>query len=163
DVDELPSADLLKFEKELLGFYITSHPLTEHQMALEHYSTTSTRDAVNLSEGSEVTIGGMINRVKKTVTKTGRSAGMQMANITLEDLEGQIDCTIWAEQLENLVKRFPDMVAMESIVFVKGKIDKRRETPCLIVNDMLPVSEAVTKLTTAIAVKLDRAKHNADT
>src|SRR5262249_52646427 len=88
-VDELPSADLLKFEKELLGFYITSHPLTEHQNSLEQYSTATTRETMHLSEGSEVTIGGMINRVKKSVTKMGRSAGMQMANITLEDLEGQ--------------------------------------------------------------------------
>jgi DNA polymerase-3 subunit alpha len=116
-----------------------------------------------MGEGTEVMIGGMINRVKKSVVKNGRSAGMQMANITLEDLEGQIDCTIWAEQLADFVKRYPDMVAMESIVFVRGKIDKRRETPCLIVNDMLPVNEAVAKLTTAVAVKLDRARHSPQT
>jgi DNA polymerase-3 subunit alpha len=163
DVEELPSADLLKFEKELLGFYITSHPLTDHQNALEQFSTATTREALNMAEGTEVTIGGMINRVKKSVTKTGRSAGMQMANITLEDLEGQIDATIWAEQLADLAKRFPDMVALESIVFVKGKIDRRRETPCLIVSEMLPVSDAFAKLTTAIAVKIDRARHSIQT
>jgi DNA polymerase-3 subunit alpha len=163
DVEELPSADLLKFEKELLGFYITSHPLTEHQMALEQYTTATTRDAMNIGEGTEITIGGMINRVKKTVTKTGRSAGMQMANITLEDLEGQIDCTIWAEQFADFAKRYPEMIAMESIVFVKGKIDRRRETPCIIVNDMMPISDAIGKLTTAIAVKLDRARHSVQT
>jgi DNA polymerase-3 subunit alpha len=163
DVDELPSADLLKFEKELLGFYITSHPLTEHQMAMEQYSTATTREAMNLGEGVEVTIGGMINRVKKSVTRTGRSAGMQMANITLEDLEGQIDCTIWAEQFADLVKRFPDLVSLENIVFVRGKIDRRRETPCIIVNDMLPVTESIPRLTTAIAVKLDRLKHSPQT
>jgi DNA polymerase-3 subunit alpha len=163
NVDELHSADLLKFEKELLGFYITSHPLTEHQTAMEQYSTATTREAMNLGEGTEVTIGGMINRVKKSVTKTGRSAGMQMANITLEDLEGQIDCTIWAEQLADLHKRFPEMVSLENIVFVRGKIDRRRETPCIIVNDMLPVSDSISRLTTAIALKLDRMKHSPDT
>ena len=52
DIDELPDAELLKFEKELLGFYITSHPLTEHQVALEHFSTASTREATGLSEGT---------------------------------------------------------------------------------------------------------------
>src|SRR5690349_16570854 len=83
DMEELPDAELLKFEKELLGFYISSHPLTEHQVALEHFSTASTREAMNCSEGTEVTIGGMINRVKKSVTKNGRSAGMTMAMITL--------------------------------------------------------------------------------
>ena len=163
DVEELPSADLLKFEKELLGFYITSHPLTEHQAALEHYSTATTREAMNLSEGTEVTIGGMISRVKKSVTKNGRSAGMPMAIITLEDLDGQIDGTIWAEQMTEISKKYPEMVQVEQIVFVKGRIDRRRETPCIIVSEMLPVAEAMSKLTTAVAVKFDRAKHSLET
>jgi DNA polymerase-3 subunit alpha len=83
DVDELPETELLKFEKELLGFYITSHPLTEHQSSLENFSTSSTKDALGLGEGVEVTIGGMISRVKKVLTKNGRSAGMPMAIITI--------------------------------------------------------------------------------
>ena len=40
---EFPSAELLKFEKEYLGFYISSHPLTEHQSAIEHVITTTAR------------------------------------------------------------------------------------------------------------------------
>ena len=62
DVDEIDNADLLKFEKELLGFYITSHPLTDQQSAVEHYITASTNEAMHLSEGTEVMIGGMITR-----------------------------------------------------------------------------------------------------
>src|SRR5262249_1413520 len=60
NVPELPSADLLKFEKELLGFYITSHPLTEHQNLMERYTTYSTRESMNCAEGAEVMIGGML-------------------------------------------------------------------------------------------------------
>src|SRR5207302_2997875 len=84
DVEEFKNAELLKMEKELLGFYITSHPLTEHQATLDRYTTASTREAMACSEGTEVMIGGMISRVKKTVTKNGRSAGQHMAIITLE-------------------------------------------------------------------------------
>src|SRR6185436_13829358 len=54
DMAEIASADLLKFEKELLGFYITSHPLTEHQNLMERYTTASTREAMNCNEGTEV-------------------------------------------------------------------------------------------------------------
>ncbi len=159
DVDELPDADLLKFEKELLGFYITSHPLTEHQAALEHYSTASTKEAMLCSEGTEVTIGGMISRVKRSVTKNGRSAGMTMAMITLEDLDGQIDGVLFAETLAEVSKKYPDVVSNESIVFMRGKVDKRRETPSIVVNDMIPVAEAAGRLTTAVAIKLDPARH----
>jgi DNA polymerase-3 subunit alpha len=159
-VDELPDAELLKFEKELLGFYITSHPLTEHQSALEHYSTASTKEATTCSEGTEVTIGGMISRVKKVITKNGRSAGMPMAIITLEDLEGQIDGTLFAETFAEVNQKFPGAVAAESIVFVRGKVDRKRETPSLLVNEVIPVADAVGRLTTAVAIKLDAMRHS---
>ena len=53
----------------------------------------------------------MINRVKKSVTKNGRSAGMSMAMITLEDLEGQIDGVLFAETLADITKRYPESVS----------------------------------------------------
>jgi DNA polymerase-3 subunit alpha len=160
DMAELPDAELLKFEKELLGFYISSHPLTEHQFKLEEYSSASTKEAATLSEGTEITIGGMISRVKKTVTRNGRSAGMPMAILTVEDLEGQIDATIFADSLADIVKRHPDSIAAESIIFLKGKIDRRRETPGILVNDVIPVADSIARLTTAIALKLDPLRHS---
>jgi len=163
DADELADAELLKFEKELLGFYITSHPLTEHQSAIEHYSTASTKDVLTISEGTEVTIGGMINRVKKSLTKNGRSAGQQMAMITVEDLEGQIDAVLFAETLADVLKRYPDCVSPERIVFMRGKVDRRRESPNIIVAEMIPVEEATGRLTTALAIKLEPMRHGSST
>jgi DNA polymerase-3 subunit alpha len=157
DVEELKSAELLKMEKDLLGFYITSHPLTEHQSALDRYTTASTKEAMMCSEGTEVTIGGMNARIKKTVTKNGRSAGQQMAIITLEDLDGQIDGTMFAETYAQVLAKYPDAVSAESIVFVKGKVDKKRETPSLLVNEVIPIADATPRLTTAFVLKLDRA------
>jgi DNA polymerase-3 subunit alpha len=157
NLEEFTSAELLKFEKELLGFYITSHPLTEHQAALGNYSTASTRDAIALSEGTDVTIGGLISRVKRTMTKNGRSAGQPMAIVTLEDLDGQIDGTMFAETLADIVKRYPQAIAAEQIVFLRGKIDKRRETPGLIVNDLIPIDEAISRLTRGIKIEVDAA------
>jgi DNA polymerase-3 subunit alpha len=161
DAAEFEDAELLKFEKELLGFYITSHPLTDHQVNLERFSTASTKEAMLLGEGTEVTVGGMIARVKKVVTKNGRSAGMQMAIITLEDLDGQIDGTMFAETFAEVQAKYPDAIAAERIVFVKGKVDKKKEIPGLIVNEVIPVTDAVARLTTAVCVKLDPARHDA--
>jgi DNA polymerase-3 subunit alpha len=163
DIDELDSAELLKFEKELLGFYITSHPLTEHQTMLERYATASTKEAVLLGDGAEITLCGMINRVKKVMTKNGRSAGKPMAIITMEDLEGQIDGTLFAETFEEVSNKYPGVVANESIVAVRGRVDRKRETPSILVNEVIPISEVVGRLTTAVAVKLDGRMHNAET
>jgi len=160
DLPEIDRAELLKFEKELLGFYITSHPLADHQAELERYGTHSTRQALAAPEGIEVTLGGMIGRIKRTITKNGRSAGQPMAIVTVEDLEGQIDCTLFAETLADVIKRWPDAIKAESILFIRGKIDKRRETPGIIVNDVVPIDQAVSRLTTAVGVELDRSRHN---
>jgi DNA polymerase-3 subunit alpha len=159
NLPELPDAELLKFEKELLGFYITSHPLTEHQTTLSHLSTATTREVATLKEGAEAVIGGMICRVKKSVTKNGRSAGQQMAMITLEDLEGQMDGVIFAENLAEISGKYPNLVANESIVFVRGKIDKRRETPSIVVSDMFPIDLAPGRLSTSVLIKLEPPRH----
>jgi DNA polymerase-3 subunit alpha len=159
DVPELAQADLLKFEKELLGFYITSHPLTEHQSAVERYSTSSTREAINCTEGTEVLIGGMLSAVKATVAKSGRSMGQKWAILELEDLEGKIEGMCFAESYADISNRYPGVLSAERIVFLRGKVDKRRETPCLMVNDVIPIDSAVEKLTTSIGVKLDPTRH----
>jgi DNA polymerase-3 subunit alpha len=162
NVEEFQKAELLKMEKELLGFYITSHPLTDVQVMLERYGTATTKEAMEMNEGVEVMVGGMISRVKKTVTKNGRSAGQQMAIITLEDLEGQIDGTLFAETFASVNARYPEAVAAESIVFVKGKVDKKRQTPSLLVNEVIPLSDAIGRLSTALVLKLDRTQHDAE-
>jgi DNA polymerase III subunit alpha len=159
DLPELPSAELLRMEKELLGFYITSHPLMEHQAVLERYVTATTREARTAQEGSEMTVGGMITRVRRAMTKTGRSAGQPMAMITLEDLEGQIDGVLFSDVLAEANKKSPGAVAAESIVFLRGKVDRRRETPCIVVQDVIPWDAALPRLTRSLLLSLDRARH----
>jgi len=163
NVEELSNAELLKFEKELLGFYITSHPLMQHQMLLEQFTTATTKDILHLPEGREVTVGGMITRVKKAVTKTGRSAGQQMAMITMEDLEGQIDGVIFSETFAEVADKNPGLLANESILFLRGKVDRRRETPSLVVNEVISIEQSIPRFANAIAIKVDRGRHSATT
>jgi DNA polymerase III subunit alpha len=162
DVDEFPKAELLKFEKELLGFYISSHPLTEHQSAIERYTTASTREAMNCAEGVEVTIGGMIAMVKTRIAKSGRSAGQKWAIIALEDLDGKIEGMVFSDAFAEMTQRDPNLLSAERIVFVRGKVDRKRETPCLVVNEIIPVEDAVGRLTTALVLKLDRTRRTVE-
>ena len=162
EIEELPGQDLLRFEKELLGFYISSHPLTDNADMLDRY-TSSTSKEIKASAGiQEVTLGGIITRAKKALTKNGRSAGKQLAMITLEDIDGQIDGVIFAENLEEISAKYPDLVAADSIVFVTGKIDRKREQPSIIISDMFPASESVKRLTRHIALNVEAGRHNAE-
>jgi DNA polymerase III subunit alpha len=98
----------------------------------------------------------MINRLKRTVTKTGRSAGQPMCIVTLEDLEGQIEATIFSEALAQITEKYPKAIGAEQIVFLRGKIDKRRETPGVIVNDVFPIADAMPRLTRSVRVQIDQ-------
>ncbi len=142
DVEEFADAELLKFEKDLLGFYITSHPLTEHAAAIEHFSTASTKEAMNCSEGTEVTLGCMLSAVRSKVAKSGRSAGQRWAIIEMEDLEGKIEGMVFAEAFAHINDKYPGALSTENILFVRGKVDRKRETPSLLVNEVIPMSEA---------------------
>ena len=85
-----------------------------------------------------------------------------MAWVTLEDLEGQIEGVAFAETYAQITEKYPGIVAAEQIVLVKGKVDRRRETPSLVVNEIMPITEAMDKLTTAIVLSLDRQRHGPD-
>lgn len=163
NVDEFEPAELLKMEKELLGFYITSHPLAQQQRWIEKYTTYTTREAANCNEGSEVVIGAMLSGVKTKVAKTGRSAGQRWAILEIEDLDGKIEGMLFAEGYAAITAKYPDLLKAESICFIKAKVDRKRENACLIVNDVIPVHEAIGKLTTAVLLKIDPLQHGAET
>jgi DNA polymerase III subunit alpha len=69
---------------------------------------------------------------------------------------------IFAETLAEIIKKYPDAISAESIVFLRGRIDRRRETPSIVVSEAIPVSESIGRLTTGIAVKLDQSEHPPD-
>jgi DNA polymerase-3 subunit alpha len=82
--------------------------------------------------------------------------------VTLEDLEGQIEGVAFAETYAQICEKYPGIVAAEQIVLVKGKVDRRRETPSLVINEIMPIGEAMDKLTTAVVITLDRQRHGPD-
>ena len=99
-------AEMLAHEKAALGFYVTSHPLSSHEEILRKYSTARTVDLRRYQDGQEVTLGGMISKMRTVVTKQGRNAGSKMAIVTVEDLSGPVEVVRsekWAGRTGNSV------------------------------------------------------------
>jgi DNA polymerase-3 subunit alpha len=162
DVPPWPEMQMLTFEKEVLGFYVTSNPLSQHAEAINDYSTTNTvRLAEGLSEkpggngnGSsekQVIIGGMITKIRYNLTKTGRNAGSKMAVFALEDLQGQVEVVLFPDTLSE----FAPLLVEDSIVFVKGKADYRRERANVIAFELIPLDKAREKLAKGVRIRLD--------
>ncbi len=114
---------LLSWEKELLGLFITSHPLEEIRGLIEHQAT-SISDARKGISGQKVRVGGMISEIKKIITRSGKP----MMFINLEDLSGKMEMIVFAEMIE----KNPNLFEEDKIGFFAGKIDHRDAVPKII-------------------------------
>ena len=150
DVPPMPEAQLLQAEKDTLGFYITGHPLVKYARELDTLSTASCSTLADLAEGSRVVLGGMISTIRQRVTKSGRSAGKKMAILGVEDLGGACECVVFAETYEGLEEKLVE----DAILFIVGSVDRRRETPQIIVDDAIPMDRAIEELTGSVRLRL---------
>ena len=92
-VEEWPQKEMLKFEKETLGFYITAHPLDKYDRELRRIGKLTTADLPAAPDGSQVRLAGVVQAVKLKNNKSGK----RYATFSLEDRDGAVECIIWPE------------------------------------------------------------------
>ncbi len=117
---EFDKSDRLKFEKEMLGLYVSDHPLLGVEAALRRKVDCTVADAQEREDSAMVVLGGVITNLSRKFTKKGD----QMAVFVLEDLDAAIECTVFPRVLMEQGHKLVD----DAIVTVKGRIDKRDET-----------------------------------
>ncbi len=149
-----PEPQMLAYEKEVLGFYVTSNPLSHHAEMINIYSTRNTSELARANGEKQIVIGGMVNKVRYNITKSGRNAGSKMAVFTLEDLQGQVEVVMFPEVLS----RYSDILVPDTVVFVKGKADFRRESPNIIAEELIALDEVREKLAAKVRLRLDAEK-----
>jgi DNA polymerase-3 subunit alpha len=93
DIDEFPENQLVAFEKETIGFYITRHPLSRYEDEIKRHTELDTSALPKLKNGAEVKICGLVSGLKEIVTKKGD----RMAFLTLEDLKGFVEVILFPE------------------------------------------------------------------
>jgi DNA polymerase-3 subunit alpha len=115
-----PESERLRAEKEALGFFLTGNPLSEYEDQLARVTTHASR-ALRQDVPAQVTVGGLVTRVKRIKIKSGPNAGKVMARFVLEDLEGTVDVAVFAEAL----RRFEDLIQEDAAVVVRGSVRER--------------------------------------
>jgi len=162
DIDEWPERDKLLAEKEVLGFYLDSHPLAEYEPKLAAFRTHPTDGISQLADRAEVTLGGMIGSIKFAHTKNSKpGTPTKYANFDLEDIQGSIRCIIWPSTFAKCGER----VQPDAVVLAKGKIDRRGggDEANLIVDELTPLDEIDTRYTYGMRVLLDESEHDGET
>ncbi len=146
DIAEWPENQLLSFEKQMLGFYITGHPLARYSKTLKNYATHSMSDLVHLQEGDEISIGGIINKLKNITTRTNE----RMAIAGLEDLDGFVEVLVFPR----VFSKVSMIVKMNSLIFVKGRINLRDKEPKIVAREVIPLSEVQRCYTNSVVINL---------
>jgi DNA polymerase III subunit alpha len=150
DIPELPEVERLAEEKKVLGFYMSSHPLTRHARLLQTLSTHRVADLGSVPEKSEVLLGGMIVGVQVKNVQKSRSGLTRMAKLTFEDLTGSVPAMLWPEEFA----RSEELVKNDLIGFVKGTLDRRRDPAELIVSKIIPIERGPAELSKGVVVTL---------
>jgi DNA polymerase-3 subunit alpha len=128
---EWDKADLLAFEREMLGLYVSDHPLfgVEHVLsAAADRSISALAEEGTVADGQVVTLAGILSGVARRITKQGRP----WASATLEDLEGAVEVLFFPNTYE-LVGQY---LAEDAIVVVRGRVDRRDDQPRLMAMDL---------------------------
>jgi DNA polymerase-3 subunit alpha len=151
DVAPWPEPQMLAYEKEVLGFYVTSNPLSHHAETINIYSTHNSSQLAEANGEKQIVIGGMITKIRYNLTKTGRNAGSKMAVFTLEDLQGQVEVVMFPDVLNE----YSDVLVQDAVVFVKGKLDYRRERPNVLASELIRLEDVREKLAAKVRIGLN--------
>ena len=135
EVGEYHQSEILSFEKALLGFYVTGHPLTEYEELIRHYNSADSSQLVQLGMNTPVRMGGIITAIKYMVTKRD---SRRMAIMTLEDLAGSVEGVVYPDVFESCQSLVEDNKA----VMIKGLAQSGEDKPRIIVNEIIPLNEA---------------------
>ena len=142
EVGEYTKEELLAFEKEVLGIYVSGHPLEAYEELIKRNATANTSDfiideetnTVKVVDGNTVTVGGMITSRTLKTTRTNSV----MAFITLEDMFGTMEVIIFPRDYE----KYKYTLEIDNRVFIKGKAAVEEDKPAkLICQSIIPFSE----------------------
>ncbi|HLG65079.1 MAG TPA: DNA polymerase III subunit alpha [Ktedonosporobacter sp.] len=126
DVEEIPRKQLLQWEKELIGVYISKHPLAYLSDLFKEVVTHTTAQITEELDKQKVVLGGTIKEARRITTKKGDT----MCVIQLEDMDGTIGVTIFPRTYEETMELWVE----DQVVIIRGEVQVRRDEPGILCN-----------------------------
>ena len=140
-VSDVPRRQQLTWEKELLGVYVSEHPLTPHMEALTRVVSHFSAELRDAAQGQSVCVAGVVSAIRPYQTR----AGKPMAFVTLEDVQGTIELVVFSRQWKDAGR----WLQADMIVVAKGKIDGERGDPKVLVEEITSEIQVVVPLEAA--------------
>lgn len=159
DVPEWSQSEMLAAERELLGIYMSGHPLTQYEEILRRYELNSIAQISELQDRDLTRMGGLVASLELKSTKTKET----MAIGRLEDLDGSIKMVVFAATYQ----RYQSFINQDSAVMICGRVSRKEELPELHALEIYSLSDAPMHFTKDVRIhitsaqlesKLDRVK-----
>lgn len=148
-IPEWHEHELLGYEKEALGFYISGHPLVNLAKEIKYFSKLSIADLNKNFDKRDIQIVGFVNNIKKLKTKKGDN----MCFLNLEDLTGEIEVVLFPK----VFAEYGNAFGKDDIVFVKGKVDMKSDDKFNILADLVvKFSDAKLNLAKKWIINIDK-------
>ena len=145
--EDWPVAQKLADEKELVGFYVSGHPLGPYEKLLSRHTTHTIEELAALPNRSMIRIGGLVSAVQKGVSK---KTGKPYAMVTLEDMTG----TVTALAMNESYDRYTELFVVNQALLVTAEVSTGEERPKLFPQEILPLDAAPKKFTKRIQLRL---------
>jgi len=145
-IEEWPESQLLAFEREMIGFYVSTHPLAKYEKLLKTYATTTSAGLTELRDQAAVSMGGIVSSLKEIVTKRGD----KMAFLNLEDLDGNVEVVIFPE----LYKSASSLLQKDLCIFLNGKVNLREDNAKIIGEEIILLDDVRKKKTKCVSIDL---------
>ena len=146
--DEVPRKERLRWEKELLGLYLSEHPLGDIADQLPDYVTAYTGDLAEESDQAKVTLGGIIQSTRRVITR----AGSTMLVATLEDLTGSVEVVVFPKVFSETANAWAD----DAVVLITGRVDRRDDAAQLLCETVHAWDDAMRMGPLAFGAERDR-------
>ena len=143
-----PASQELGLEKELLGFYVTGHPLKEYEEDIRAFTTAEMR-RLELANGRSdgVVVGGIVTEIKPIVDRNGKT----MAFVTLEDFSGSGEVLVFSEPYA----LYRDLVSIDALILVNGHLSKKEEDNKVIASEIIALTDARDRLARSVVVSME--------
>ncbi|MBI5944906.1 MAG: DNA polymerase III subunit alpha [Chloroflexi bacterium] len=126
EVKNVDKREMLNWERELIGLYITDHPLNEYQATLAQIVSYFSGQLPEATHEEKVRVAGLVNVVRPYTTKTGKGMGF----VSIEDIQGNIELVLFPKTWD----KFREVLTIGQIVIVEGKVDLANLPPKILVD-----------------------------
>ncbi len=152
---EWPQSELLAAEKELLGFYVTGHPLTPFVPLLQKYALTNTTTVAQLENRAMTRIGGLISAVQNGISK---KSNKPYAMLTLEDQEGSVQVLCMNENYD----KYRELFVVNNAILIVGEVVTGEDKPKIFPQEIMRLEDAPRKYTKQVHFRLQTAHLSPD-